>query len=76
MFVKGQVQIESNSSINNKQLEVVKAFLTHNSKWRKAVFISPYNSQNYVARRLLGLQTQTVDSAQGSEYDYVIYTDI
>ncbi|AEK25520.1 polyprotein orf1ab [Feline coronavirus UU54] len=74
MFVKGQVQIESNSSINNKQLEVVKAFLAHNPKWRKAVFISPYNSQNYVARRLLGLQTQTVDSAQGSEYDYVIYT--
>nr|UXN48785.1 orf1ab polyprotein [Transmissible gastroenteritis virus] len=74
MFVKGQVQIESNSSINNKQLEVVKAFLVHNPKWRKAVFISPYNSQNYVARRLLGLQTQTVDSAQGSEYDYVIYT--
>nr|WEG19724.1 ORF1ab polyprotein [Canine coronavirus] len=74
MFVKGQVQIESNSSINHKQLEVVKAFLAHNPKWRKAVFISPYNSQNYVARRLLGLQTQTVDSAQGSEYDYVIYT--
>lgn len=74
MFVKGQVQIESNSSINNKQLEVVKAFLVHNPRWRKAVFISPYNSQNYVARRLLGLQTQTVDSAQGSEYDYVIYT--
>lgn len=41
---------------------------------RKAVFISPYNSQNAVASKILGLPTQTVDSSQGSEYDYVIFT--
>nr|WCC63072.1 ORF1ab polyprotein [Bat Coronavirus RpZJ20] len=74
MFVKGNVQIDNGSSVNKKQLEVVKAFIAKNPKWSRAVFISPYNSQNYVAGRMLGLQTQTVDSAQGSEYDYVIYT--
>ncbi|ADI80512.1 orf1ab polyprotein [Mink coronavirus strain WD1127] len=74
MYVRGNVQIDNGSSVNRKQLEVVKLFLAKNPKWKNATFISPYNSQNYVARRLLGLQTQTVDSAQGSEYDFVVYT--
>ncbi|APD51481.1 ORF1ab protein [NL63-related bat coronavirus] len=74
IFVKGNVQVDNGSSINRKQLDVVKQFLLKNPSWNKSVFISPYNSQNYVASRLLGLQIQTVDSSQGSEYDYVIYT--
>ncbi|UHL62014.1 orf1ab polyprotein [Fievel mouse coronavirus] len=74
LLFKGAVHHVSGSCVNKKQLEIVKQFLQRNPDWSKAVFISPYNSQNYVAARLLGLQTQTVDSAQGSEYDYVIYT--
>nr|QOE77267.1 orf1ab polyprotein [Lucheng Rn rat coronavirus] len=74
LLFKGSVHHDSGSCVNRKQLDVVKQFLARNSDWSKAVFISPYNSQNYVAARILGLQTQTVDSAQGSEYDYVIYT--
>ncbi|QHA24670.1 orf1ab polyprotein [Miniopterus pusillus bat coronavirus HKU8-related] len=73
IFCKGAVQVDNGSSINRRQLEVVKMFLAKNPSWSKAVFISPYNSQNYVASRSLGLQIQTVDSSQGSEYDYVIF---
>lgn len=74
LFCKGNVHVDNGSSINRKQLDVVKMFLAKNPLWSKAVFISPYNSQNYVASRALGLQIQTVDSSQGSEYDYVIFT--
>ncbi|QCX35159.1 orf1ab polyprotein [Tylonycteris bat coronavirus HKU33] len=74
IYCKGTVQIDNASSVNRRQLDVVRMFLAKNVRWSKAVFISPYNSQNYVASRFLGLQTQTVDSSQGSEYDYVIYT--
>ncbi|QGX41950.1 polyprotein 1ab [alphacoronavirus sp. WA3607] len=74
LLCKGNVQVDNGSSINRRQLDVVKMFLAKNPKWSKAVFISPYNSQNYVASRALGLQIQTVDSSQGSEYEYVIYT--
>lgn len=74
IYCKGSVQIDNASSVNKRQLDVVRMFLAKNPRWAKAVFISPYNSQNYVAGRVLGLQTQTVDSSQGSEYDYVIYT--
>nr|WCC62942.1 ORF1ab polyprotein [Bat Coronavirus RpGX16] len=74
LMCKGNVQVDNGSSINRKQLDVVKLFIAKNPSWSKAVFISPYNSQNYVASRALGLQIQTVDSSQGSEYDYVIYT--
>nr|WCC62852.1 ORF1ab polyprotein [Bat Coronavirus MlGX17] len=74
ILCKGSVQVDNGSSINKRQLDVVRMFLAKNPKWAKAVFISPYNSQNYVASRVLGLQTQTVDSSQGSEYDFVIYT--
>lgn len=74
IFCKGNVQVDNGSSINRRQLDVVRMFLARNPAWSKAVFISPYNSQNYVASRVLGLQIQTVDSSQGSEYDYVIYT--
>ncbi|QGX41956.1 polyprotein 1ab [Alphacoronavirus sp.] len=74
IYCKGSVQIDNASSVNKRQLDVVRMFLAKNPRWSKAVFISPYNSQNYVAGRILGLQTQTVDSSQGSEYDYVIYT--
>lgn len=74
LYCKGSVHVDNGSSVNKRQLDVVRMFLARNQKWSKAVFISPYNSQNYVASRVLGLQTQTVDSSQGSEYDYVIYT--
>nr|AVP25405.1 orf1ab polyprotein [Rousettus bat coronavirus HKU9] len=72
-YYKGSVTHDSSSAINKPQLGLVKEFLVKNPKWQSAVFISPYNSQNSVARRMLGLQTQTVDSSQGSEFDYVIY---
>nr|URD31364.1 orf1ab polyprotein [Rousettus bat coronavirus] len=72
-YYKGSVTHDSSSAINKPQLGLVKEFLVRNPKWQSAVFISPYNSQNSVARRMLGLQTQTVDSSQGSEFDYVIY---
>nr|QJX58377.1 orf1ab polyprotein [Coronavirus BtRt-BetaCoV/GX2018]QJX58382.1 orf1ab polyprotein [Coronavirus BtRt-BetaCoV/GX2018] len=72
-YYKGSVTHDSSSAINRPQLGLVKEFLVKNPKWQNAVFISPYNSQNAVARRVLGLQTQTVDSSQGSEFDYVIY---
>nr|WCC62309.1 ORF1ab polyprotein [Bat Coronavirus PaGD16] len=74
LYCKGTVQVDNGSSVNRRQLDVVRMFLAKNPRWSKAVFISPYNSQNHVAARVLGLQTQTVDSSQGSEYDYVIYT--
>ncbi|AZF86117.1 ORF1ab polyprotein [Alphacoronavirus Bat-CoV/P.kuhlii/Italy/206645-41/2011] len=74
LYCKGIVHVDNGSSVNKRQLDVVRMFLAKNPRWSKAVFISPYNSQNYVAGRVLGLQTQTVDSSQGSEYDYVIYT--
>ncbi|QLE11824.1 polyprotein 1ab [Bat alphacoronavirus] len=73
MFCRGNVQVDNGSSVNRRQLEVIKMFLSKNKSWSKAVFISPYNSQNYMAARFLGIQTQTVDSSQGSEYDYVVY---
>lgn len=73
VFCRGNVQVDNGSSVNRRQLEVIKMFLAKNKSWSKAVFISPYNSQNYVAARFLGIQTQTVDSSQGSEYDYVVY---
>nr|WCC63170.1 ORF1ab polyprotein [Bat Coronavirus EsJX20]WCC63184.1 ORF1ab polyprotein [Bat Coronavirus EsJX20] len=73
LYARGTVHVDNGSSVNKRQLEIVKMFLAKNPVWSKAVFISPYNSQNYVASRMLNLQTQTVDSSQGSEYDYVIY---
>nr|WMT59559.1 ORF1ab polyprotein [Horseshoe bat sarbecovirus] len=74
MFYKGVITHDVSSAINRPQIGVVREFLTRNPAWRKAVFISPYNSQNAVASKILGLPTQTVDSSQGSEYDYVIFT--
>nr|BDD37175.1 ORF1ab [Sarbecovirus sp.] len=74
MYYKGVITHDVSSAINRPQIGVVREFLTRNPAWRKAVFISPYNSQNAVAAKLLGLPTQTVDSSQGSEYDYVIFT--
>nr|WCC63191.1 ORF1ab polyprotein [Bat Coronavirus HpHB20] len=73
MFYKGTVTHDVSSAINRPQVGVVREFLSRNPQWKKAVFISPYNSQNAVASKILGLQTQTVDSSQGSEYDYVIF---
>nr|UFP05062.1 ORF1ab polyprotein [Severe acute respiratory syndrome-related coronavirus] len=73
MFYKGVITHDVSSAINRPQIGVVREFLTRNPAWRKAVFISPYNSQNAVASKILGLPTQTVDSSQGSEYDYVIF---
>ncbi|EYE08734.1 NSP11 family protein, partial [Escherichia coli 1-110-08_S4_C2] len=64
---------DASSAINRPQLTFVKNFITANPAWSKAVFISPYNSQNAVSRSMLGLTTQTVDSSQGSEYQYVIF---
>nr|WMM66045.1 1ab [Infectious bronchitis virus] len=64
---------ESGSAYNTTQLEFVKNFVCRNKQWREATFISPYNAMNQRAYRLLGLNVQTVDSSQGSEYDYVIF---
>nr|AYR18631.1 replicase polyprotein [Betacoronavirus sp.] len=74
VYFKGQTTHESSSAVNMQQIYLISKFLKANPLWQKAVFISPYNSQNFAAKRILGLQTQTVDSAQGSEYDYVIYS--
>nr|AQZ41330.1 1AB polyprotein [Middle East respiratory syndrome-related coronavirus] len=73
ILYKGNVTHDASSAINRPQLTFVKNFITANPAWSKAVFISPYNSQNAVARSMLGLTTQTVDSSQGSEYQYVIF---
>lgn len=73
-YFKGNVTHDASSAINKPQLMLVREFITQHPLWSKAVFISPYNSQNAVARKMLGLQTQTVDSSQGSEFDYVIFT--
>nr|QIV13707.1 replicase polyprotein 1ab [Infectious bronchitis virus] len=64
---------ESGSAYNTTQLEFVKDFVCRNKQWREATFISPYNAMNQRAYRMLGLNVQTVDSSQGSEYDYVIF---
>nr|UVC33503.1 ORF1ab polyprotein [Bovine coronavirus] len=74
VYYKGVTTHESSSAVNMQQIYLINKFLKANPLWHKAVFISPYNSQNFAAKRVLGLQTQTVDSAQGSEYDYVIYS--
>nr|QGA70701.1 replicase polyprotein 1ab [Erinaceus hedgehog coronavirus HKU31] len=73
VLYKGSVTHDASSAINRPQLLFVKNFIAANPAWSKAVFISPYNSQNAVARSMLGLNTQTVDSSQGSEYPYVIF---
>nr|YP_009047224.1 nsp13 protein [Middle East respiratory syndrome-related coronavirus] len=73
ILYKGNVTHDASSAINRPQLTFVKNFITANPAWSKAVFISPYNSQNAVSRSMLGLTTQTVDSSQGSEYQYVIF---
>nr|WCC63726.1 ORF1ab polyprotein [Bat Coronavirus TpGX17] len=73
ILFKGSVTHDASSAINRPQLNFVKTFIAANPNWSKAVFISPYNSQNAVARSMLGLTTQTVDSSQGSEYPYVIF---
>ncbi|BDI08819.1 ORF1ab polyprotein [Merbecovirus sp.] len=73
ILYKGSVTHDASSAINRPQLTFVKSFIAANPAWSKAVFISPYNSQNAVARSMLGLSTQTVDSSQGSEYPYVIF---
>nr|QRN68089.1 replicase polyprotein 1ab [Betacoronavirus Erinaceus] len=73
VLYKGCVTHDASSAINRPQLVFVKNFIAANPAWSKAVFISPYNSQNAVARSMLGLNTQTVDSSQGSEYPYVIF---
>nr|AQY61322.1 ORF1ab [Infectious bronchitis virus] len=64
---------ESGSAYNTTQLEFVKDFVCRNKQWREATFISLYNAMNQRAYRMLGLNVQTVDSSQGSEYDYVIF---
>nr|UVD39585.1 ORF1ab polyprotein [Equine coronavirus] len=74
VYFKGVTTHESSSAVNMQQIYLISKFLKANPLWHNAVFISPYNSQNFAAKRVLGLQTQTVDSAQGSEYDYVIYS--
>uniref|UniRef100_A0AB39AFC5 ORF1ab polyprotein n=1 Tax=Bird gammacoronavirus XenusCN24 TaxID=3237970 RepID=A0AB39AFC5_9GAMC len=64
---------ESGSAYNMTQLEFVRDFISRNKEWKSATFISPYNAMNQRAYRMLGLSVQTVDSSQGSEYDYVIF---
>uniref|UniRef100_A0AB39AFV7 ORF1ab polyprotein n=1 Tax=Bird deltacoronavirus HKU19 TaxID=3237952 RepID=A0AB39AFV7_9NIDO len=62
---------EGCSAFNQVQLDFALAFVQH-KRWTNSTFISPYNAMN-VKASMAGFNTQTVDSSQGSEYDYVVF---
>ncbi|BBC54821.1 replicase polyprotein [Falcon coronavirus UAE-HKU27] len=62
---------EGQSAYNEPQLRFALAFRQY-KRWENVTFISPYNAMN-VKASMAGFSTQTVDSSQGSEYDYVIF---
>uniref|UniRef100_A0AB39AFZ8 ORF1ab polyprotein n=1 Tax=Bird deltacoronavirus CalidrisCN24 TaxID=3237949 RepID=A0AB39AFZ8_9NIDO len=62
---------EGQSAYNEPQLQFALAFRKY-KRWDNVTFISPYNAMN-VKAAMAGFSTQTVDSSQGSEYDYVIF---
>lgn len=70
-FGPGDVAHEGQSAYNEAQLRFALAF-RQQKRWDNVTFISPYNAMN-VKASLAGFSTQTVDSSQGSEYDYVIF---
>ncbi len=59
---------------NTAHVAFIKRFILQNPNFASAVFISPYHTQNQYAFSELGLRTYTVDSSQGSEFPYVIYS--
>uniref|UniRef100_A0AB39AGF7 ORF1ab polyprotein n=5 Tax=Orthocoronavirinae TaxID=2501931 RepID=A0AB39AGF7_9NIDO len=65
------IMYEGLSAYNKPQLELACKFRDVKG-WHDATFISPYNAMNLKAASL-GFSTQTVDSSQGSEYNYVIF---
>ncbi|QSE37605.1 ORF1ab polyprotein [Deltacoronavirus HNU1-2] len=70
-FGPGDIAHEGQSAYNEAQLRFALAF-RQQKRWDNVTFISPYNAMN-VKASLAGFSTQTVDSSQGSEYDYVIF---
>lgn len=72
IFCQGQPKTVAKSMVNQEQLDIVVSFLK-SCNWPNAVFISPYLAQNALAVKC-GLLAHTVESAQGSEFDYVVYT--
>lgn len=72
VFFPGKPTCLGKSMANKDQIAFATKFCEKYG-WKDAVFISPYNAQNNLAR-LSGLNVYTVDSAQGSEFDYVIFS--
>ncbi|ACJ12061.1 orf1ab polyprotein [Munia coronavirus HKU13-3514] len=70
-FGPGDIAHEGQSAYNEAQLRFALAF-RQQKRWDNVTFISPYNAMN-VKAAMAGFSTQTVDSSQGSEYDYVIF---
>ncbi|QSE37614.1 ORF1ab polyprotein [Deltacoronavirus HNU3] len=70
-FGPGDIAHEGQSAYNEAQLRFALTF-RQQKRWDNVTFISPYNAMN-VKASLAGFSTQTVDSSQGSEYDYVIF---
>nr|QLI47715.1 MAG: orf1ab [Deltacoronavirus sp.] len=70
-FGQSDIAHEGQSAFNDAQLRFALAF-RQQKRWDNVTFISPYNAMNAKAA-LAGFSTQTVDSSQGSEYDYVIF---
>uniref|UniRef100_A0AB39AG74 ORF1ab polyprotein n=9 Tax=Orthocoronavirinae TaxID=2501931 RepID=A0AB39AG74_9NIDO len=70
-YGSGDISYDGLSAYNNPQLEFAIAFRNF-KQWSDVTFISPYNAMNTKAS-LAGFSTQTVDSSQGSEYNYVIF---
>lgn len=64
----------SSSAYNRGHIDYVRRFLMAYPQFQTAVFVSPYHSQNVKAKQLLGLNTWTVDAAQGSEAPYIIFS--
>nr|QLI47740.1 MAG: orf1ab [Deltacoronavirus sp.] len=70
-FGTSDIAHEGQSAYNEAQLRFALAFRRY-KRWENVTFISPYNAMN-VKAAMAGFSTQTVDSSQGSEYDYVIF---
>ncbi|ACJ12043.1 orf1ab polyprotein [Bulbul coronavirus HKU11-796] len=70
-FGSSDIAHEGQSAYNEPQLRFALAFRRY-KRWDNVTFISPYNAMN-VKAAMAGFSTQTVDSSQGSEYDYVIF---
>nr|WLJ60743.1 MAG: RdRp [Galaxias nidovirus]WLJ60761.1 MAG: ORF1b [Galaxias nidovirus] len=67
-------EASSHGCYNPVHISYIRDFISNYPEFSESIFISPYHLMNTRVSTSLGLRTSTVESCQGDEFDYVIYS--